>query len=321
MAHDTTSRHDAPAPGVPEPGTAPAGTIAEGTVPADTGAADGRLDRELAGLDALELGGAARGRALQRAWSAVWPIITAVLIALLAWQAVVWSGWKPSYVLPGPKDTLPVLWDHVTTSSFWSAVGLTMRRALIGYAVSVAFGVVIGALVSQFRVLRRAFGSLITGLQTMPSIAWFPLAIMLFKLSESAILFVVVLGAAPSIANGLIAGVDYTPPILLRAGKVMGLRGPNLYRHLIMPASLPSFVAGLKQGWAFAWRSLMAGELLVIIGHQSSLGVRLEYARENVDANDMIATMIVILVIGIVIDRLFSAADRALRRRRGLEPA
>ncbi|GAA0207984.1 ABC transporter permease [Actinomadura nitritigenes] len=319
MAHDTTSRHDAPAPGVPEPGTAPAGTIAEGTVPADTGAADGRLDRELAGLDALELGGAARGRALQRAWSAVWPIITAVLIALLAWQAVVWSGWKPSYVLPGPKDTLPVLWDHVTTSSFWSAVGLTMRRALIGYAVSVAFGVVIGALVSQFRVLRRAFGSLITGLQTMPSIAWFPLAIMLFKLSESAILFVVVLGAAPSIANGLIAGVDYTPPILLRAGKVMGLRGPNLYRHLIMPASLPSFVAGLKQGWAFAWRSLMAGELLVIIGSTTSLGVLLSQARELNDAPGMISYMIVILIVGIVIDQLFGVVDRAIRERWGLD--
>lgn len=319
MAHDTTSRHGAPAPDAAEPGTVPADTAAEGTVPADTGAADGRPDRELAGLDALELGGAARGRTLQRAWSAVWPITTAVLIGLFAWQAVVWSGWKPSYVLPGPKDTLPVLWDHVTTSSFWSAVGLTMRRALLGYAVSVAFGVVIGALVSQFRVLRRAFGSLVTGLQTMPSIAWFPLAIMLFKLSESAILFVVVLGAAPSIANGLIAGVDHTPPILLRAGKVMGLRGPDLYRHLIMPASLPSFVAGLKQGWAFAWRSLMAGELLVIIGSTTSLGVLLSQAREFNDAPGMISYMIVILVVGIVIDQLFGVVDRAIRERWGLD--
>jgi NitT/TauT family transport system permease protein len=132
---------------------------------------------------------------------------------------------------------------------------------------------------------------------------------------------VIVLGAAPSIANGLIAGVDYTPPILLRAGKILGLRGFALYRHLILPASLPAFVTGLKQGWAFAWRSLMAGELLVIIGHHTSLGVRLEYARENIDAPDMIAIMIVILVIGIVIDRLFSAADRTLRARRGLDPS
>jgi NitT/TauT family transport system permease protein len=303
MAHDTTSRQDA----VPE------------TVPADGVPAADRLNRELAGLDALELGGGTGRRLLQRTWSAAWPMLTAVVIALLAWQAVVWSGWKEPWVLPGPRDTFPVLWDQVTSSRFWKAVALTMQRAIVGFALSIAVGVVVGALVSQFRVLRRAFGSLITGLQTMPSIAWFPLAILLFKLSESAILFVVVLGAAPSIANGLIAGVDYTPPILLRAGKVMGLRGPNLYRHLVLPASLPSFIAGLKQGWAFAWRSLMAGELLVIIGSTTSLGVLLSQARELNNTADMISYMIVILVIGIVIDQLFGVLDRAVRSRWGLE--
>jgi len=167
-------------------------------------------------------------------------------------------------------------------------------------------------------VLRRAFGSLITGLQTMPSIAWFPLAILLFKLSESAILFVVVLGAAPSIANGLIAGVDYTPPILLRVGKTMGLSGFARYRHLIIPASLPSFVAGLKQGWAFAWRSLMAGELLVIIGKQS-VGTLLHFSREVSDTAEMISVMIIILIIGILVDQLFGVVDRAIRTRWGLD--
>ncbi|MWA06287.1 ABC transporter permease subunit [Actinomadura sp. LD22] len=311
MAHDTTSRNDAP-----PPDTAP-GTAAD-TAAGEAPAAD-RLNRELAGLDALELGGGTGRRLAQRTWSAAWPMLAAVVIALLAWQAVVWSGWKEPWVLPGPRDTFPVLWDQVTSSRFWKAVALTMRRAIIGFALSIAVGVVIGGLVSQFRVLRRAFGSLITGLQTMPSIAWFPLAILLFKLSESAILFVVVLGAAPSIANGLIAGVDYTPPILLRAGKVMGLRGLLLYRHLVLPASLPSFIAGLKQGWAFAWRSLMAGELLVIIGSTTSLGVLLSQAREFNNTADMISYMIVILVIGIVIDQLFGVLDRAVRRRWGLE--
>ncbi|WP_433467210.1 ABC transporter permease [Spirillospora sp. CA-128828] len=280
---------------------------------------EGRLDRELAGLDALELGGRTRARLVQRTWSAVWPMVTAVLIALAAWQLVVWSGWKEPWVLPGPRDTLPVFWDQITSSRFWDAVALTMRRAVVGFALAVAAGVVVGALVSQFRVLRRAFGSLITGLQTMPSIAWFPLAILLFRLSESAILFVVILGAAPSIANGLIAGVDYTPPILLRAGKVMGLRGLTLYRHLIMPASLPSFVAGLKQGWAFAWRSLMAGELLVIIGDTTSLGVLLSQARELNNTADMISYMLVILIIGILIDQLFGLVDRSIRRRWGVD--
>ncbi|HZB32958.1 MAG TPA: ABC transporter permease [Streptosporangiaceae bacterium] len=279
------------------------------------------LDRQITGLDALELAAGSRKSLTSRFWSALWPAFAAVAIALAVWQLVVLSGWKEPWVLPGPTEVLPQLGDELTSGTFWAAVGLTMRRALIGYALSIVIGVLIGAAVSRVRVLRAAFGSLITGLQTMPSIAWFPLAILLFQLSESAILFVVVLGAAPSIANGLIAGVDYTPPILLRAGKVLGLRGPALYRHLILPASLPAFVAGLKQGWAFAWRSLMAGELLVIIGHTQSLGVLLSAAREFTDTADMISIMIVILIIGIGIDKLFGFGDRALRDRWGLNTA
>jgi NitT/TauT family transport system permease protein len=279
------------------------------------------LGRQITGLDALETVARSRQGPLRRAWASSWPVLAAIALAVGAWELVVLSGWKPTYVLPGPGDVFPQLWKDLQEPAFWSGLGLTMRRAIIGFALAILVGGALGAIVSRVRFLRVAFGSLITGLQTMPSIAWFPLAILLFQISESAILFVIVLGAAPSIANGLIAGVDYTPPILLRAGKILGLRGFALYRHLILPASLPAFVTGLKQGWAFAWRSLMAGELLVIIGHHTSLGVRLEYARENIDANDMIATMIVILVIGIVIDRLFSAADRTLRARRGLEPS
>ncbi|MCO5992771.1 ABC transporter permease [Actinoallomurus rhizosphaericola] len=279
------------------------------------------LERQIAGLDALEMANRSQPGPLRRMWASTWPVLAAIAIAIGAWELVVLSGWKPTYVLPGPTQVFPQLGRDLSESSFWAGLGLTMRRAVIGFALAIVVGVLLGAVVSRVRFLRVAFGSLITGLQTMPSIAWFPLAIMLFQLSESAILFVIVLGAAPSIANGLIAGVDYTPPILLRAGKILGLRGFALYRHLILPASLPAFVTGLKQGWAFAWRSLMAGELLVIIGHHTSLGVRLEYARENIDTQDMIAVMIVILVIGIVIDRLFSAADRALRRSRGLDPS
>src|SRR5438874_2224349 len=136
--------------------------------------------------------------------------------------------------------------------------------------------------VARIGFLRSAIGSLITGLQTMPSIAWFPLAIVLLGLTEQAILFVVVLGAAPSIANGVIAGVDHVPPLWVRAGRMMGARNLRLYRHVVFPASFPTYVAGLKQGWAFAWRSLMAGELLVIVAHRPSIGVGLQQAREAV---------------------------------------
>ena len=177
---------------------------------------------------------------------------------------------------------------------------------MIGYLLALIIGTVIGAVVSRIPPLRAAVGSIISGLQTMPSIAWFPFAIILFGTNVSAILFVMVLGAAPSIANGLITGVDYTPPLLLRAGRTMGLRGIALYRYLILPASLPAYVAGMKQGWAFSWRSLMAGELLVLIIGHTSLGVLLNTAQDNQDLSGAISIMIVILVIGIVVDTIFS---------------
>ncbi|MFF5205112.1 ABC transporter permease [Streptosporangium sp. NPDC000396] len=275
--------------------------------------------RQLAGLDALELGGGTRHGIASRVWSRLWPMALAIGMVLAIWQGVVWAGFWPEYVFAGPVDVVPVLVERLGSAEYWQAIGVTMRRAVTGFAVSVLVGLSVGALVSRVRVLRAAFGSLITGLQTMPSIAWFPLAILLFGLTESAITFVVILGAAPSIANGLIAGVDYTPPILLRAGHVLGFRRLQLYRHVILPASLPSFLTGLKQGWAFAWRSLMAGELLVIIAHQSSLGERLFFDRELADSAGLLATMIVILVIGIGVDLLFETADNSLRHRWGLQ--
>jgi len=153
----------------------------------------------------------------------------------------------------------------------------------------------------------------------MPSVAWFPLAILLFGLSESAILFVVVLGAAPAIANGLLAGIDHVPPLLLRAGRVLGAHGFKAYRYVVLPAAFPSFLGGMKQGWAFAWRSLMAGELLVVIGGHRSLGFALDSARINQDAPGLMAAMIVILAIGIVVDSLvFGVLERRVRRRWGL---
>jgi NitT/TauT family transport system permease protein len=140
----------------------------------------------------------------------------------------------------------------------------------------------------------------------------------LFGLSETAIFFVVLLGAAPAVANGLISGIDQIPPLMLRSGRVLGARGLSLYRHVVLPASLPAFLGGLKQGWAFAWRSLMAGELLVILGNRPSIGARLQSAREFSDAEGLLATMLVVLVIGMVVDGGFGLIERRVRSRWGL---
>jgi NitT/TauT family transport system permease protein len=279
------------------------------------------IDQALQGLDRLDLeperSGADPGRLARRAWSAAWPKVLAVVLVLAIWQLVTLSGWK-HYVLKGPGPVLSDLWGQMQHAQLWQTIGWTMRSAVIGYAAALIIGSVVGVLVARIPPLRAAVGSIITGLQTMPSVAWAPFAIILFGENESAILFVVILGAAPSIANGLISGVDYTPPLLLRAGKTMGLRGVALYRYLVLPASLPAYVAGLKQGWAFAWRSLMAAELFVAIIGQISIGQQLSVDQQNLDFTGESSIIIVILVIGIVVDTLFTKADQSIRRRRGL---
>jgi NitT/TauT family transport system permease protein len=253
-----------------------------------------------------------------RLWSALWPKLVAIALALLLWQLVVWLGWKPDYILPGPLGVFQRLFGDLSHLDFYAGVAITMRRALLGYAIAVALGSIVGVLVARVGILRQAVGSAILGLQSMPSIAWFPLAILLFQLSETAIIFVVILGAAPAIAAGLLGGVDHVQPLLIRVGRVMGATGLTLYRHVILPAALPSFVSGLKQGWAFAWRSLMAGEIIVIVSHQPSIGQQLAFARDFADAEQLLAIMIVIFVIGVVIDSLFGSVDGVIRRRWGL---
>jgi NitT/TauT family transport system permease protein len=275
--------------------------------------------QQLAGLDALDLaeGGRRRGSLAVRFWRTLWPKLAAIALVLIIWELIYASGYK-SPIFPGPGGSLGDLGDQAKTGQLWHAIGTTLQRAVIGFALAMLIGSVIGALVSRIAPLRAAVGSLLTGLQTMPSIAWFPFAIILFGINTEAILFVIVLGAAPSIANGLIAGVDYTPPLLLKAGQMMGLRRLSLYRHVILPASLPSFVAGLKQGWAFAWRSLIAGELLVIVANQPSLGVLLNTYQDQADLDDAVAIMIVFLIIGLGVDTAFGLTDRTIRRRWGL---
>jgi NitT/TauT family transport system permease protein len=229
---------------------------------------------------------------------------------------LIWIEWKPSFALASPADTFSSLWDNwsIISDAMWT----TLRRGIEGYAMAIAIGVVIGAAVARIPVLRAAIGSMITGLQTMPSVAWYPLALLLFKLSEGAIFFVIVVGAAPSIANGLINGVDNISPVLLRAGKVLGAKRFDSFRYVVLPAALPSFVGGLKQGWAFAWRSLLAGEIIGgIAGY--SLGQQLAANRDIASAAGVQAVMIVLFAIGVLVDALvFGYAERTIRKRYGL---
>jgi len=277
----------------------------------------------LLGLDALDAMPVAprdRQRTARKVWSAVWPKLAALAIVWVIWELIHLSGWK-KYVIPGPGVTLSNLWDQAHTAVFWSAVGTTLERAGLGYALALLIGIVVGTLVSRIRPLRAAVGSLITGLQIMPSLVWFPFAIILFGITTQAILFVIVMAGAPSVANAVIAGVDYTPPLLVKAGRMMGLRRLSLQRYVYLPASLPTFVAGLKQAWAFTFHALVAGELIVIIANRPSLGVLLSSDQDQADMTSVVSIMIVFLIIGIAVDALFGVANKAIRRRWGLEQA
>src|ERR1700749_2763447 len=227
------------------------------------------------------------------------------------------TGWK-KVVLPGPGVTLTNLWEQAKAGLLWHAVGDPVLRALIGYLVALVIGTVVGLLVARIPPLRAAVGSLITGLQTLPSAAWIPFAIILFGLNNSAIIFLIVMASAPAIANAVLPGVASTPPLLLKSGKIIGLRGLSLTWYLVVPAALPTFVAGLKQAWAFTWHALLTAELLVLVAGEPSIGQLFSSDQDQTDMPSTIAVMIVILVLGIVVDGLFSLANNKIRKRWGL---
>ena len=278
-------------------------------------------DATLAGLDALELApapaGPSAGERARRSWAVLWPKLAAIALVWVVWELIHLTGWK-HYVLPGPGVTLSNLWQQAQTGLLWHAIGDTLMRAVLGYAVALVIGVVVGLLVARVPPLRAAVGSLITGLQTLPSAAWIPFAIILFGLNTSTIIFIIVMAAAPAIANAVIAGVDYIPPLLLKSGKVMGLRGLSLTWHLIIPAALPTFMAGIKQAWAFTWHALLTAELLVLVTGVPSIGVLFEADQEQTDMPSTISIMIVIVILGILVDALFVQANKAIRKRWGL---
>ncbi|MDQ2885996.1 MAG: ABC transporter permease subunit [Chloroflexota bacterium] len=194
-------------------------------------------------------------------------------------------------------------------------VGIGKERLTSGR--SLVLGTVLGILVGRFPVVEETVGSLILGLQALPSVCWLPLAVLWFGLTEQAIIFVVVMGALFSITLGIESGIKNTPPIYLKAARTLGTRGQALYSQVILPAALPSIISGLKQGWTFAWRSLMAAELLYFT---LSLGNLLNNSRDLNDASQVIAVMLVIIAIGVAIDTLiFSTLERTLRERWGLQ--
>ena len=192
----------------------------------------------------------------------------------------------------------------------------SLGRLVQGYTLSIAIGVPLGVALGRSEWLRAALRPAVIGLQALPSICWLPLAILWFGLSEPAILFVVLMGSLLSVAiatEDAVAGVD---PILLRAAGTLGIRGPRFHLGVLLPGALPGILTGLKLGWSFAWRALMAGELLFVSG---GLGQLLQAGRELLDPSLVMAVMVVIVAVGTLVDRvLFRILELRVRRRWGL---
>lgn len=275
------------------------------------------LDQQLLGLDALDLPGFRRAARWRRAWRTVWPKLAAVGLGLAIWQLVASSGWKPSYLLPGPGTVFRHVWED--RHPLGSGLLTTLRRAAEYYALALAAGTVAAVLVSRVRQVREAIVPLATGLQSMPSVAWVPIAILLFGVRSSAILFVTLAGSIPAVVLGTVSALDSVPQILVRAGDALGAKGIALYRHVLLPAALPGYLSGARQAWAFAWRSLMAGELIVSAKGTTSLGQLLSAYQDQSLAADVLAVMLAILAVGLLMDGLvFSRLERLALRRRGL---
>jgi len=218
--------------------------------------------------------------------------------------------------MPSPEEVVSAFIRGLRDGSFVTGVAVSMRRILIGYGISLVLGVGLGLAIGRFKLLEDTVGSLVFGLQAIPSICWLPFAILWFGLSESAILFVVVMGALLSIVIATDDGVKNTPPLLIRAGRTRGMSGVALYSRVVLPSALPAIVSGMKLGWSFAWRSLMAGELLFV---SAGLGHLLTVGRDLNDMSLVIAVMILIVLVGLVVDRLvFGTVEQAIRRRWGL---
>lgn len=243
-----------------------------------------------------------------------------ILIAL--WQGVYILGteyfhWWKSYAVPSPYGVVQTFIALILDQTLFIAVAVSLKRMLVGYFMSIVIGTLLGLLLVKSSYLNRNLKPLILGLQTLPSICWVPFAILWYGLNEDAILFVIIIGSVFSISMSIENGIQNVDPLYIRAAKTMGAKGKNLYLKVIFPACLPAVVAGLKQGWSFAWRALMSGEMM---SASKGLGQVLLMGRDLADINQVMVVIIMIVAIGTIIDFcVFQTIERRIQKKMGLD--
>ena len=315
MPHDTVTEAPVDSGSMPFPELAPR----EAPTPPD----EAELRAVEAGLDRLQTVESRRESWWRRLASGVLPPIVLLVVLVALWQAWTVIAQPRPDLYPGPLDVLAAAGDAWDSGRLQLAVVTSLERGVVGFLIAVAIGTPIGLLLAEVRPLRRAFGPFVTGLQVLPSVAWVPAAIIWFGLSDATVYFVILMGAVPSIINGLISGVSQVPPQLRRVGRVLGANRGELATLVVLPAALPGYLGGLKQGWAFSWRSLMAAEIIATGGTIGfGLGAMLDQGRQLSDLASVFVAILAILFIGILVELVvFAPIERALLRRRGLAPA
>jgi NitT/TauT family transport system permease protein len=237
---------------------------------------------------------------------------------LLAWDLIFRLGIYEGYLFPSPQEFAATFVNGFQTGTFPTAIAASLSRLLFGFVVSIFLGVALGTLLSASQVVKNTLGSLVSGLQALPSICWLPFALVWFGLNETAVTFVVIMGAFLAITVATEDALRNVPPVFYRAGEVLGARGVRLYLHVILPAAFPAIVTGLKLGWSFAWRSLMAAELIFA---SASLGHLLSTGRELNDMSLILSVMALIIIVGLTLDRfVFGALERMVQVRWGFSP-
>jgi NitT/TauT family transport system permease protein len=279
-------------------------------------------DDVVAGLDALNTAPQLPPRPSlgRRFVRTLLPPIVFLALVVGVWQLVFLAGIKPHYALPGPAEVAQKFWETVADGRATEAIWTSVSRGAVGFLMSLVIGTLLGLAMWWSRWLRSAIGPIVSGLQSLPSVAWVPAAIIWFGLTDAAIYTVVLLGAVPSIANGLLTGMKQVPPLFDRVGRVLGLSTFGRIRSVLLPAALPGYLGGLRQGWAFAWRSLMAAELITYAPSLGQgLGQLLNIGRELSQMSLVITSITLILFVGIAIELLvFAPLERGVLTRRGL---
>ena len=243
------------------------------------------------------------------------------LLLLAIWWVLAARRVWPPYLLPSPQDVWVFIVGAIKDGTLLPAIATSTVRVGAGYIIALVFGTILGLALARIKWLDESLGSAVIGLQSLPSICWFPLALLWFGLNEKAVLFVVVMGAIFSITLAVRSGIRSLSPLTLRAARTLGATGTKLWRHVLLPAILPAFLSGMRQGWAFAWRSLMSAELLSQ-SLRTGVGHLLNDGRDLNDMSMVLGMITVILLFGLAVDRiLFAPLERVVARRWGLEGA